>query len=302
MGDLLRELKAHHTVTILKSPFTPKRVEQFMRNLDVLYIEWCIDYMVTITNVPKHCKIVTRLHRMEVHGRWGKKAKFQKVDLLILVNSFMKDYCFQYMPNLRNVKKIKVIQHGVDIDEFKYNPGRGYGKRLGWVGYLKPVKDPLFALTLMNSLPRWQLRFIGLPSKHPHLTRATRKLAREHHNIVWLDKKISHNKMPAYYRKLDIFLNTSTIESQCVSILEAMSCGVYPLIRKWPHPQCRPEEIYPEANLFTTVEECKRKIGTWVKLSVSEKRQKSRQMRQFIEARYNAKDKAREMRQAIESA
>lgn len=302
MADLLKELRAYHTVTILEAPFTAKRVESFMRGLDVLYVEWCANYMVTITNVPKHCKIVNRLHRMEVHGRWMKQADFSKVDRLILVNDFMKDYCFRYQPNLRNVKEIKIVQHGVDVGKFKYNPNRGYGKRLGWVGYLRPVKDPLAALKMMSGLADWQLRFLGLPSKHPHLTREAKKLAAKHGNIVWFNKKISHNKMPMYYRKLDIFLNTSTIESQCVSVLEAMSCGIYSLIRKWPHPQCKPEEIYPEENLFGTMEECKRKILAWVKLSLSKKRAKSKQMRQFIEKNHSTKERITELRKAIESA
>lgn len=296
MGDLLKELKAHHIVSILKPPFSAKRVEKFMRELDVLYVEWCASYMSTITYVPKHCKIVVRLHRHEVHGRWMKNVDFRKIDLLILVNKFMKNYCFRYQPSLRKVKKIKVIQLGVDINKFNYNPLRGYGKRMGWVGYIKPVKNPIPLLKLMSELPDWQLKLLGIPSLYPHLTRQVQQLTKRR-NIVWIKKRISHNKMPNYYKKLDIFVNTSITESQCLCVLEAMSCGVYPLIRNWPHA----EELYPKANLFTNRLQCKRKIWSWVKLSTAEKKALSQKMRLFIKKRYNVEDNVRKMREAVEN-
>lgn len=304
LQDLLKELKIHHLVSILKPPFSAKRVESFMRGLDVLYIEWCASYMATITHVPKHCKIVNRLHRHEVHGRWMKKVDFTKIDLLILVNNFMKGYCFKYQPNLRKVNKIQVIQQGVNIDKFTYKafkdfkdwPLRGYGKRIGWIGYVKPVKNPVPVLRLMSELPDWQLKLLGIPSLYPKLTMQVQKLAKRR-NIVWIKKPIPHEKMPNYYRKLDLLVNTSVTESQCFCILEAMSSGVYPLIRNWPHA----EELYLKENLFQSMLECKHKILNWVKKSHNEKKQLSKKMRIFIKKRYNVEKSVRKMREAIEN-
>ena len=71
MPELLKELRDHHTVKILKG-FTRTRVEKFMREIDVLYSEWCSNYMTYVTHVPNptRCKIVCRLHRHELHGSW----------------------------------------------------------------------------------------------------------------------------------------------------------------------------------------------------------------------------------------
>ena len=305
MEDLLKELKTHHTVSIFKGPFRGpqrfSRIEDFMRKQDVLYVEFCSGNMETIGKVPKHCKIVCRLHRAEVHGRWMAKVDVKNIDLLILVNNFMKDYCFRYQPRLRQVKKIKVIQLGVNIDKFNYNPLRGYGKRIGWVGFIKELKKPDLILSIMPQLPDWQLRMLAVPSVYKHVTRRVEESARKQRNVVWIKNRIPHDKMPGYYNKLDAFVNTSTIESQCVSVLEAMSCGVYSLIRSWPHPQCHPEQIYPRKNLFTDMQECKRKIWSWVKLSFDEKKAISRKMRQFVVKRHNIKDNVRKMREAIET-
>ncbi|MBA7490204.1 hypothetical protein ES702_00739 [subsurface metagenome] len=305
MSDLLKELKAHHTVSFLKGPFRGTQnfsiIEDFMRKQDVLYVEFCASNMVFITNVPKHCKIVCRLHRAEVHGRWMRKVNFKKIDLLILVNKFMKGYAFRYQPSLRQAKETKVIQLGVDVEKFNYNPLRGYGKRIGWVGFIKELKKPDLVLKMMTQLPDWQLRLLAVPSVYKHVTRRVVELAKQQRNVVWIKNKIPHDKMPRYYSKLDVFVNTSTIESQCVSVLEAMSCGVYSLIRRWPHPQCHPEQIYPRKNLFADMQECKRKIWSWVKLSFDEKRAISRKMRQFVVKRHNIKDNVRKMRKAIET-
>ncbi|GAF85097.1 unnamed protein product, partial [marine sediment metagenome] len=213
---------------------------------------------------------------------------------------FMKNYCFKYQPKLKNVKEIRVVKHGVDVDKFNYNLKRGYGKRLGWVGNLKPVKDPMRILRLMPQIPDWQLRFLAVPSVYPKLTHQTEKMVGNQRNIIWIRKKVPHLKMPAYYQKLDVFANTSLIESQCVSVLEAMSCGIYSLIRKWPHPECHAEEIYPRDLLFDTMVECKRKIWSWVKLSFNEKKAVSRRMRLFVVKRHNVKDNVRRMRKMIE--
>lgn len=297
MGDLLQELRAYHTVQILKLPLSHTRIERFIRKLDLLYVEWCNNYMVPVTQIPKQCKIVNRIHRAEIHGEWVRKVDFSKVDLLFFVNEHMKSYCFKVAPDLKKAKKIKVVQLGVDVSKFKFNPLRGYGKRLGWVGQVRPVKDPLFMLRLMPQLPDWQLKFLAREGMCPDLNMQAQSLCGRN-NIVWIRKGVPHKKMPEYYRGLDILVNTSLVEGQCVSILEAMSSGVYPVIRWWPHA----EKLYPRQNLFETMVECKRKIWSWVKLSHTEKRAVSEEMRQFIVIHYNVKDSVRLMREAIENA
>lgn len=303
MPELLAELKKHHEVIIFKTPINRKILKKYVKasKIDVLYCEFCSGYAIPITQIPKKYKIVVRLHRGEVHGGWMRKVDFRKIDLLILVNKFMKGYAFKYHPRLKKVKAIKVIQLGVDTDKFSYNPGRGYGKRIGWVGWVKDVKQPFMIINLMRQLPDWQLKFLAIPSVYKNLIKQVARRVKQR-NIIWIKEKIPHKKMPRYYRKIDILVNTSVIESQCVSVLEAMSSGVYSLIRKWPHPECKPEEIYPRKNLFDNMTECKRKILAWVKLSVKEKKSKSWQARQFIQKHHNAKIQTRKMRKAIESA
>jgi len=296
MDDILQELRRYHSVLILNEPFTNDRVESFMKDLDVLYVEWCDSYMLPVTHVEKSCRIICRLHGNEVYGRWISEVDFSKIDTLVFINDFWRDNCLRLHKTMLKSKAIKVIQLGVDVEKFNYDHYRGYGKRLGWVGYIKPRKDPISVLDMMRGLPDWVLHFLAIPSLYADLTQQVETLMSGFRNVFWYKNWVGHEGMPEFYENLDVFVNSSILEGQGVAILEAMSCGIHSLIRRWPHA----EEIYPEKNLYNSVAECKSKILEWVKKPVEEKKQISLDARKFIIKYYNARDYVRKMREAIE--
>jgi len=297
MSDLVTELKNHHTISILKEPFTTKRVKQFIEKLDLLYVEWCASYLITVTHLPKKCKIVCRLHGHEVRGSWMKNIIWSKLDLMIFVNEHPLRIFRKAYPHVK--VKTSIVRQGVNMEKFTYSPGRGFGKRIGFVGCFRPRKDPLPVINMMSKLPRWSLYVRSDRSAYPKMEKACLKRIQELpdvHHIPHLED------MNQYYHRLDILVNNSLYESQGIAILEAMACQVYPLIRDWPKIPGAAGKLYPKENIFTSIDECRSKILRWVQLSVEEKRMKGLNMRKFIEKHYDAKDYVRNMRKTIESA
>lgn len=303
MPEIMAELEKHHEVSTLEDPLTPERIRVFMKYLDVVYVEWCASYMAAVTQEPKLCPIVNRLHRHEMYGPWMSQVDFSQIDTLIFVNDFIRDRALAKHPTMATASEMKVIQLGVDTDLFTFDQKREYGKVIGWVGYLKPRKDPLAMLDLMRDLPDWELRLHGFPSAYPDLTREVSRRVAEQPNVVWDQEFIPREDMPGFYNQFDVFVNTSKEEGQGVAILEAMSCGVYTQTADWPHArQLYRFSIVPGMCVYQDPKELVERIRYWdeapdgCELIISDK------MRDFVMDRYNAKDYVRKMREAIENA
>lgn len=297
MHQILKELKNKHEVDVLSQPFTAERMQSLMRRIDVLYIEWLTGYLVAVTRMPKTCRIVVRGHASDLTAAYVKQIDWSKVNLLILTNKFMQE-TFNIGNNNPKVNQ-QIIKLGVDLATFSLKPFR-YNQTIGFCEYIRPGKDVLPVITLMQSLPDWTLKLHAPPTPglFPELTLKVEKLVHESHNVTWLKEWIPHEKMPSFYHNLDILINNSLREGQGVAILEAMACGVYPLIRNWLHAT----DLYPEENVYGNLQECREKILSWNSRSDAEKRGLSVKMRGFIDKNYNGARYVREMREAVEQA
>ena len=262
-----------------------------MEDLDVLYVEWLESYLFTATHLPKTCRIVVRGHFSDLTMAWAKQTDWSKVDLLIFTNDFNQKTFDDWTGNPRVEKRI--IRLGVNLDKFHLKPLK-YDRKIGFCGYIKPRKEPVPVINLMRSLPEWTLIFKATPSTYKNLTVEVKKLIERSLNIVWIPEWLED--IAPFYQDLDIFINNSTSEGQGVSILEAMSCGVYSLIRNWPHAI----ELYPQENVFSDLQECRGKIISWSEKSNDEKRKISVETRAFIAKYYDGARYVKEMRQAIE--
>lgn len=294
MEEVLSSLKGRGEVSVLEEPYTTDRIKSFVKNgkIDILYVEWCAVYMVPVAESDLSCRIVNRVHGNEIYGNWIKDVDFNRVEL-IFVNDFWKDLSLTVCANMRKARKISVVQLGVNLDHFNSDPERGYGKRIGWVGYIKARKDPMIMFDLMKKLPDWLLYLHAIPSVYIDLNRKV--IGSISHNVKWSSLWMNSKEMKNFYNSLDMFVNSSLVEGQAVTVLEAMSCGLYTLVRRWPHA----DELYPEELLWSTADECRGKILGWVKKSHDEKRRISSEMREFIQKNYDSKNYVEEMIRVI---
>lgn len=293
MHQILNELRSKHQVEVLPEPFSTERVQSLMKRTDVLYVEWLEKYLVTATHLPKTCRIVVRGHASDLTMAYAKQADWSKVDLLIFTNKFMQEK-FNKWNNNPKVKQ-QIIKLGVDLTTFSLKPFI-YNRTIGFCECIRPGKDILPVITLMKSLPKWTLNLRATPGLFPKLTLKVEKLVHENSNVTWLKEWIPHEKMPSFYQNLDILINNSIAEGQGVAILEAMACGVYPLIHNWTHAT----DLYPKENIYATLQNCKNKILSWNAKSDGEKRKLTLKTRNFIDENYNGARYVKEIREALE--
>lgn len=134
-------------------------------------------------------------------------------------------------------RQVRVIPNGVDVERFRPRPGRRPASRealgldpdapvVGIVAALRPEKDHLLflqvAARLRRKFPGAQFVIAGDGPQREEIERAAarEKLTRCVH---WLG---SRSDIPEVLAALDVFLLTSRMEANPVSILEAMAMGL----------------------------------------------------------------------------
>ena len=106
-----------------------------------------------------------------------------------------------------------------------------------WVGRLNENKDPLTLLTgfrmLLSDHPEAKLYMIYSEGKLEKSIIEYLKSA-EMSGAVELSGKIKHSELNAYYNSADYFVSGSHYESSGYSLIEAMACGVIPIVTDIP--------------------------------------------------------------------
>lgn len=123
-------------------------------------------------------------------------------------------------------------------DEARRETGLTGHPVLLWTGRLHEVKDPLTALRgFERILPAW-------PCAQLYLYYLTAELLSEVESFlaarpaltarVHLGGRASHNRLEAIYNSADIFLQASRHEVAGIAVLEALACGVLPVVTDIP--------------------------------------------------------------------
>ena len=174
------------------------------------------------------------------HIRKIKKA-FKKADLITVESKYMKRSVEEYGFK----EKIKIIPVGVDLDKFNSN--------ISDVDLQKKIKnnDDFVIISTRDFEPKYNIRnileaFILLQQNYENtklILAGTGSQERELKNqiknleigkkIIFLGK-IPYDEMPKYYNLSDIYVSASTSDAMSVSKLEAMACGLIPVVSDIP--------------------------------------------------------------------
>ena len=104
-------------------------------------------------------------------------------------------------------------------------------KILLWIGEIRPVKDPLFAVEFLSRLDpdAYELFLVGYEYDQA-LTEQLRASSSQH-NVTFLGGQ-SQNFVHTLMRTSFAYINTSVNEGMCLAVLEAMTLGVPVLARR----------------------------------------------------------------------
>ncbi len=259
---------------------TEEELYELMKWSDISWFEWCTNLAVIGSKQPKVCKNIIRLHRYEAYGQWPELVNWANIDILVTVgNSFVKDALIHTVPNLESQTSVVTIPGGVDLEKFTFTERRR-GKNIAFLSNLRTIKNPALVLQCMQKLhyidAEYRLFFGGI-SQNRALEQYLNYMvdALDLHDVVFFDGW--QEDVRSWLEDKDYIVSTSIIESQGMGLLEAMACGLKPVIHNFPGA----EEIFSSEFLFNISEEfCEQILSD---------RYEPKRYRRFVEEKYPLK-------------
>jgi glycosyltransferase involved in cell wall biosynthesis len=253
----------------------------FLSYNHVVFFEWAGSLLVKATHLPKRCRIITRLHSIEVASA-AHLVDWSQVDTVIVVSEQMRRRLLEVAET--PPRRICVVHNGIDLDRFSLKE-REFRHRLGMIARVVPVKRVYEAVLVLYELRRQGYRFtlsVGGPlgdDLEPRYPWAVRELierlgVREH---VHLLGPIANPD--SFYQDVDVFLSNSFWEGQQSALLEAMASGCYCLSHCWGGV----EEVLPPEQVFVTDGEAQEKLIVYANLPPTAKRAAQVAMRRTAE-------------------
>jgi glycosyltransferase involved in cell wall biosynthesis len=225
-----------------------------MKWSDISWFEWCTNFAIIGSKQPKVCKNIIRLHRYEAYGQWPELVNWANIDTLITVgNSFVKDALIHTVPNLESQTSITTIPSGVNLEKFTFTE-RQRGKNIAFLSNLRTVKNPAFVLQCMQKLhyidSEYRLFFGGIIQNRT-LEQYLKHMvdALDLRDAVFFDGW--QEDVRSWLEDKHYVVSTSLIESQGMGPLEAMACGLKPVIHNFPGA----DQIFSPEFLFNISEE-----------------------------------------------
>ncbi len=256
---------------------TEEELFELMKWCVISCFELCTVFAVIGSRVLKVCDNIIRLHRYEAYGPWPQQINWHNIDTLITVgNSFVKDALVRWVPDIENQTSIVTIPNGVDLEKYTFTE-RQRGKNIAFLSNIRAVKNPALVLQCMQKLhymdPEYRLFFAGRfqdPTLEQYMKHMVDTLNLR--DVVFFDGW--QEDVCSWLKDKHYVISTSIIESQGMGLLEAMACGLKPVI----HNFLGANEIFPSDFLFNISEEFCEHI-----LSASYEPQK---YRRFVEEQY----------------
>jgi glycosyltransferase involved in cell wall biosynthesis len=206
-----------------------KFVFKNIKDIDGIFIHMCPIYAIAIYPFAKIFR--KKMILWYVHKSLNSPLKLceQCVDKIFTAS--------EQSCGLKNRKKIKVVGHGIDVEQFKpLERKQSFGDAFQIIsaGRIAPVKDQKILINAMNILINQknikdiEVKIIGNP-----VNKQEEKYFREMKQIIF-NKKLesyvkflgsaSNKEMPTYYQNSDLLVNLTYTGSFDKVILEAMAC------------------------------------------------------------------------------
>jgi len=225
-----------------------------LRWADIAFVEWGAEQLALITQLPKLCRIVARVHSYEAYAGLLQRVDWSKVDDVIFVAPHVLDLAESRVDF--GDTRIHLSRVGVDLDRFTIQTENKSGNRVCTAGYLNHKKDPVFGLQVFAELLK------ARPDLENHIAGTHQdpwtEVAMRHylHELGIEDHVILHpwqQDMNEFFADKDYFLSCSLSEGLHCTLAESMAAGLMPLIRSWKGAR----ELYPEEFIFTTPAEAR---------------------------------------------
>lgn len=252
IGALERELAAKYDVKKI-TVSQLNQIDEGMAWADICWFEWCDELIAygTSLDLAFEKKIICRLHSYEAFTDMPHQVSWNVVDSLICVAEHIKEFVVEHF-SLQNVP-VYVIPNGIDPEKWTFKKRNG-GTRVAYVGYINYKKGPMLLLHLIHHLVK----------RKPNLTFHFAGEFQDHRDVLYFNQMISefklqeHVKFDGWQSNLnewledkDYILCSSLLESQNLSVMQAMCKGIKPII----HNFVGASYIYPRELVWNDFDE-----------------------------------------------
>jgi len=260
---------------------TEEELCELMQWSDISWFEWCTNLAAAASRRPKVCKNIVRLHRYEAYEQWPRQIDWKNIDVLItLGNAVTLETLRLQVPDIEEKTSIVAVPNGINLNKFPF-VDRRRGKNIAFLGNLRMVKNPTLALQCMQKLhyidAEYRL-FFGGAFQDRALEQYLRHMveALDLTDVVFFDGW--QDEVNSWLGDKSYVVSTSICEGHPVGILEAMACGLKPVI----HNFVGADQIFPSEFLFNISEDfCEQIVGDAYE---------PQRYRRFVEERYSLKN------------
>lgn len=223
---------------------------------DLLWMEWADGVNIALLAGFDLPKTILRIHRYEVFSQRTlndiskltdikhiSQPAISKVDRLVFVSRKVKEIATMHFPWMCEGV---VIPNLIDTDKFPFTD-RQKGYNILMLGRMSYVKNLPLALTMFHELIKldsnYKLHVVGEISD-PELKYYVDNFLDKTglHTNVYFYGRMDNDKLPEFMKDMNLIMSSSIFESQGMGILEAMCCGLKPVIFDFPGA----ENIFPE--------------------------------------------------------
>lgn len=276
LGDIIECLRNDYEIKKCIVTET-KQINEGMEWADICWFEWCDELVIYGSQLEeaKRKRIICRLHSYEAFSEYPSQVKWENVEKVIFVANHIRDFVLENTPALRK-EQTKVIPNGVDLEKYTYKE-RKHGFNIAYVGYINYKKGPMLLLHAFKAIydkdKRYKL-FIAGQFQDPRDVLYFKQMVKEwnlENNIIfqgWQDD------LNTWLEDKNYILCTSLLESQNMSVMQAMAKGIKPLI----HNFVGAVGVYKPEYIWNTFDELTNMINS--------KAYDYREYRKFIQDRY----------------
>ncbi|QJD83831.1 glycosyltransferase [Cohnella herbarum] len=273
----------------LSIPFTTMKIivrensqiDQGMNWADICWFEWCDNLIVYGSKLPiaNRRKIICRLHSYEAFSSYPYQVNWGTVDKVIFVGKPIQDYVLQHVKGLSERKTV-VIPNGVDLNKYRLIE-REKGFNIAFVGYISAKKGPMLLLHAFKAIhdrdARYKLYIAGKYQDERYRLYFNQMI--EQLNLTdAVQFEGWQTDVNRYLENKHYIISTSPLESQHMSMMEAMAAGLKPLV----HHFYGAKQVYDASFVWNTIDEL---IGM-----VMDEEYSSGVYRAFIERNYSLPD------------
>jgi len=235
----------------------PQEIESAVQWADIVWLEWANELSINLTNhatALERKQVICRLHSYEAFASFTQQIRWEKVNDLLFVAEHIKDIVLQQVPNLPDkVKNIHIVPNGIDLNKFPFRE-RSRGKNLAFLGHINFKKGPMLLLHAFRELAQTDGEYRLCIAGDFQETRY-----RLYFNQMIKEMKLGENvqfegwgeDVNTWLDNKDYIVCTSVLEGQPVGLMEAMACGLKPLI----HNYVGARESYPDTYIWNTIPE-----------------------------------------------